>query len=222
MAPFYYILPYIIISFCSLLTYIPVHTHAISIRMGTIEFPRSLKSIPSYEIFYEGQKIPTEIDGNKLLFTIPINRIQQRFFIIFMEKPSFSMKESGQCGQQNTVDYLMLNEGVVYRIFELKPFGNSWLCEEYLLPDKLIVPDNTIFVYIPPLYIDTLVGGNRFELPRIVIKHNILELLGGSLEELQKKADELSIEAINFNALHVPVKETVRMAGNKRIVVPTV
>jgi hypothetical protein len=222
MTPFYYVLPYILISLWSVLVDVPLHAHAISIRMGTIEFPRSLKSIPSYEIFYEGQKIPTEIDGNKLLFTIPINRMQQRFFVIFMEKPSFLIKETGFCGQQNTIEYLMLNENVSYRIFELKPFGNSWLCEEYLLPDNLMVPDNTIFVYIPPMYIDSLVGGNRFELPRIIIKQNILELIGGSLEELQKKADELSIEAINFNALHIPVKETVRIAGNKRIVVPTI
>lgn len=222
MAPFRYSLAYIIIGLLNLSTHVSIHAHAISIRIGTIEFPRSLKTIPSYEIFYEGQKISTEVDGNKLLFTIPINRMQQRFFIIFVEKSSFLMKESEEFSEQNTIEHLALKEGTAYRIFELKPFGNSWLCEEYLLPNNLIVPDNTIFVYIPPMYIDTLTGGNRFELPHIMIKQNILELLGGSIQELQKKADELSIESINFNALHVPVKETVRIAGNKRIVVPTV
>ena len=148
---------FIVIALCTLISS-SAYGHAISMLFGTIEFPRTIKTIPQYEIFYEGQKIKPEVDGNKLLFNIPINRMLNRFYILFVENPSYVLKESDGTIQQNTIDYL--KSGTAYRIFELQPQGtNTWLCVERLLADNLAIPDNTIIVYMPPTYIDKLVGG---------------------------------------------------------------
>lgn len=198
-----------------------LHAHPISMMFGTIEFPRSLKTIFPYKIFYEGQQVKTEVEDNRLLFNIPINRpMISRFFILFVEDPHYVLKEADGTVPQNTVDYL--KSGTIYRIFELQALGGSWRVQEYLLPESLIIPDNTIIVYMPPAYIDTLSGGKGREFPRVMIKENILDLLGGSLDELKRKAEALAMESIHMNSLHVPVREVTRVAGNKRIVVPTV
>jgi hypothetical protein len=194
--------------------------HAVSMLFGTIEFPRTVKTAPQYEIFYEGQKIRPEIDGNKLLFNIPINRMLNRFFILFVEDPSYVLKQSDGAFQQNTIDYL--KSGTVYRIFELQLQGTAWRYAERLLAEDRAIPDNTIIIYMPPHYIDKLVGGKGLQLPHIMIKENIIELLSGSLEALQKKANELSIAAIDMNTFHVPAQEAIWVAGNRRIIVPTV
>jgi hypothetical protein len=194
--------------------------HAVSMLFGTIEFPKSIKTAPQYEIFYEGQKIKPEIDSNKILFNIPINRMLNRFFILFVEDPSYVLKQSEGAFQQNTIDYL--KSGTVYRIFELQLQGTAWRYVERLLAADLAIPDNTIIIYLPPHYIDKLVGGKGLQLPHIMIKENIIELLSGSLEALQKKADELSMAAIDMSTFHVPAQEAIRVAGNRRIIVPTV
>lgn len=196
------------------------YSHAVSMLFGTIEFPRSIKTVPQYEIFYEGQKIKPEVDGNKLLFNVPINRMMNRFFILFVEDPSYVLKESNSTIQQNTIDYL--KSGTAYRVFELHSQGGAWRFVERLLPENLAIPDNTIIVYMPPAYIDKLVGGKGLQLPHVMIKENIMDLLSGSLDALQKKADELSIAAIDLSSFHVPAQEAMWVAGNKRIIVPTV
>ncbi len=197
-----------------------LYGHAVSMLFGTIEFPRTIKSAPQYEIFYEGQKIKPEIDGNKLLFNIPINRMLNRFFILFVEDPSYVLKKSEGLLQQNTLDYL--KSGTIYRIFELRPQGDTWICIERTLTENFSLPDNTIIVYMPPAYIDKLSGGKGLQLPHIMIKDSIIELLTGSVEALHKKADELSIAAIDMSSFHVPTQEAMWVAGNKRIIVPTV
>lgn len=205
---------------CSLATAV-MHAHPISMMVGTIKFPSIVKALIPYKIFYEGQQVKTEVDANQLLFTIPLNRpMMSRFFILFVEDPQYVLKEADGSTPQNTVDYL--KSGTTYRIFELQKLGDSWRVQEYLLPESRVIPDNTIIIYMPPLYIDRFVGGKGREFPHIMIKENILELIGGSLEELKHKAEELIIEAINMNALHVPVQEVTHVTGNKRIVVATV
>jgi hypothetical protein len=199
---------------------LPVHAHAVSMLFGTIEFPRTVKTAPQHELFYEGQKIKAEVDGHKLLFNIPINRMLNRFFILFVEDPSYVLKQSDNTLTQNTIDYL--KSGTTYRIFELQMLASSWRVFERLLDNSLAIPDNTIIVYMPPNYIDKIVGGKGLQLPHVMIKENIIELLSGSLEALQKKADELSIAAIDLCTFHVPAQEATFVAGNKRIIVPTV
>ncbi len=209
-----------VLAFCAF-AHNSAYSHAVSMLFGTIEFPRTIKTAPQYEIFYEGQKIKPEIDGSKLLFNIPINRMLNRFYILFVEDPSYVLKESDGTIPQNTIDYL--KSGTAYRIFELQPQGtNAWHCVERLLAENLAIPDNTIIVYMPPTYIDKLVGGKGLQLPHVMIKENIMDLLSGSLDALQKKADELSIAAIDMSSFHVPAQEAMWIAGNKRIIVPTV
>jgi hypothetical protein len=198
-----------------------IYPSAISIRTGAIEFPLTLQRIPNVEIFYEGQKIKVEIETNKLVFNIPMSRMQWRFFILFVENADYVLKSSDGLTVQNTVDYQIVQSGIPYRVFELQTQGDQWLIAERLLPDNGRIPDSTIIVYFPPNYIDTVTGGNRLELPHVLIKDNIVELAGGE-ELLQEKADELSLATIDTAMLHMPMKETVRLAGNRVLVIPTV
>src|SRR5689334_12576385 len=79
-------------TFVCLLVEMSTCAHAVSMLFGTIEFPRTVKTAPQHELFYEGQKIKAEVDGHKLLFNIPINRMLNRFFILFVEDPSYVLK----------------------------------------------------------------------------------------------------------------------------------
>jgi|GEM_PF-5551155 len=220
MAPLRVVATQFLIGFLFFLHAESLFAHAISVMKGTIKFPQTIKTVCPYKIFYEGQQIKTEVEGNELIFILPMHRISSRFFVLFVEEPHYVLKDHPALDAQNTIDYL--KSGTVYRIFELQYASGTWRCTEYLLPDSLIIPDNTILIYMPPSYIESFVGGNRNTLPRIVVKENILDLIGGSLETLKAKAEELIMEAINMNTLHVPVQEATRIAGNKRLVVPTV
>lgn len=220
MAPLRIPMPLFTVLALCVLTHTNTYSHAVSMLFGTIEFPRSIKTVPQYEIFYEGQKIKPEVDGNKLLFNVPINRMMNRFFILFVEDPSYVLKESDGTIQQNTIDYL--KSGTAYRVFELHSQSSTWRIVERLLPENFAIPDNTIIVYIPPTYIDKLVGGKGLQLPHVMIKENVMDLVSGSFDALQKKADELSIAAIDLSSFHVPAQEAMWVAGNKRIIVPTV
>lgn len=206
--------------FLGSMLHIHTYSHAVSMLFGTIKFPRNIKIAPQHEIFYEGQKLKTEIEEYKLFFNIPIHRMLNRFFMLFVEDPSYVLKQSEGSFQQNTIDYL--KSGTTYRIFELQVYGNGWHVFERLLDENLAIPDNTIIIYMPPTYVDTIVGGKGLQLPHVIIKENIVELLSSSLETLQKKADELSIAAIDLCSFHVPTQEATFVAGNKRIIVPTV
>jgi hypothetical protein len=194
--------------------------HAVSMLFLTIEFPRAVKTAPQYPMWYEGHGVSGEVNGNEVFYNVPINRMLKHFYLLFVEDSSYVLKQSDGALQQNTIDYL--KSGTVYRIFELQLQGTAWRSAERLLAEDRAIPDNTIIIYMPPHYVDKLVGGKGLQLPHIMIKENIVELLGGSLEALQKKANELIIEAINMNTFHVPAEEKMWVAGNRRIIVPTV
>ncbi len=206
--------------FLGSLLHTSIYGSAVSMLFGTIEFPRTIKTAPQHELFYEGQKLKTEVDGHKLFFNIPIHRMLNRFFMLFVEDPSYVLKQSEGNFQQNTIDYL--KSGTIYRIFELQTYNTGWRVFERLLDNTLAIPDNTIIIYMPPTYVDKIVGGKGLQLPHVMIKENIVELLSSSLETLQRKADELSIAAIDLCTFHVPTQEATFVAGNKRIIVPTV
>jgi hypothetical protein len=214
---------FILFSFlCLINTTTRIDASAISLRTGIIEFPRTLQRIPPLEIFFEGQKIKVEVEGNKILFTVPMNRRLLRFFFLFVEHPDYLTKSSTDNTPQNTIDYLRVKQGTPYRIFELQSQQDQWFVIERLLPEDGHIPDNTIIVYIPAAYIADVTGGNRLELPHVIIKDNIVDLAGGSEDILQQITDELTIKALDFAALHIPMKESMHLVGNRVLLVPAV
>jgi hypothetical protein len=190
----------------------------VGLLIGKIVFPISHAVV--YGLSYEGQAVTTEIDGSSLVFRIPTSKNQWRFFILFIQDFEYSLKESSPEIQQNTVNYQVACANTPYRIFELHRRGESWTIIERLLPDDGRIPDSTIIVRCPAEYLQSIDGGNRFQLPTIALKDNILEL-AGSEELLKTKSNELLLASLDLAPLHTPMKETKQIAGNRVLLVPT-
>lgn len=203
-----------------LISYSKVDASAVGILIGNIEFP-SLKEIPMMRLWFEGQIVKTEVHDNKISYRIPTSRYQEYFFLLFIEEiPQYILKEkTDDIPEQNTTNYFIVPEGVAYRIFELHRKGASWTVTERLLPANRRIPDSTIIVECPASHIAKVTGGNRFQLPSIIIKDNIVAL-AGSEEKLQESAIELLLASLDCDALHVPMKEHIKIAGNHILIKP--
>ena len=191
----------------------PLHASAIGLLVGSIEFP-SLDEGLTIRLYYEGQIVKTEVQGNKLVYRIPTSRDQFRYFLLFVEDIDFVVKATGDDNvTQNTIEYLIAHPNVPYRVFELQKKGDGWFVVERLLPVGGRIPDSTIIVLHPAGHVNTVSGGNRFQLPSIVMKDNIVDL-AGSEEKLQDTATELLLASLDCDALHVTMKENIKRMGN--------
>jgi hypothetical protein len=190
----------------------------VGLLIGKIVFP--VNHTQTYKLSYEGQEVTTEIDGNSLVFRIPTSTNQWRFFILFIENFEYVLKEKKADIQQNTIDYQVAPINTPYRIFELHRSGELWTVIERLLPDDGRIPDSTIIVRCPAEYFLAMNGGNRFQLPTIQLKDNIVEL-AGSKDLLDQKSAELLIASLDFAPLNTPMKETKQIVGNRILLVPT-
>lgn len=211
--------PFRLIAAMSALCTSIVFGSAIGILIGDIEFPL-LKEIPMIRLWFEGQIVKTETHDNKISYRIPTSRHQEYYFLLFIEEiPQYILKEGNDAIQQNTTDYLVVPEGVFYRIFELHRIGDEWTVIERLLPPTRRIPDSTIIVECPASHIEKVSGGNKFKLPTITMKHNLIAL-AGSEEQLLESSIEMLLASLDCDALHVPMKEHIKITGNHVLIKP--
>jgi hypothetical protein len=174
----------------------------------------------TYELSYKGQEIKTEVDGNTLLFRIPISKQQHRLLLLFIEDFDNVFKEVIEDVQQITVDYQVARVNTPYHLFELQRADQTWNVIERLLPDDGRIPDNTIIVRCPAHYLKSIEGGSYYQLPTITLKDNIVQL-AGSEKQLEDKSIELHMASLDLAPFLEPMKETKKLVGNRILIVPT-
>jgi len=184
--------------------------------MGAIQFPKSLSSIPGIRVYCGGQKLTTEIDneGKKVVFTLSCERNQSLFYMIITEQLQLALAED------NTINHLKLAAGASYKLFAVQQRADhSWLVQEkrLSLTDSRI-PDNSIILCYDPNYVETLSGGTGLELPKLVLKDNLIQL-AGSEKKLLDHAAELMLSTLDFDALHAPSKMAVRQDHRSKTIV---
>jgi len=206
-----------------------VKTQSHPLFIGTIQFPTTLQTVPGIRIYCCGHKITCETNNEtkQLLFSIPEISDSKKIFLLITEALQFEVEE-------NTVKYIKNALRVPYKLYSLEllkreelPDENeqdsirihipeskattySWLIQEAQLDNSTRkVPDNTIIICYTPDYIDRLEGGNAMELPRIIVKENILEI-AGSEKKLHDSATRLLLSVIDYDTLHKKIEQEVK------------
>ncbi len=80
---------------------------------------------------------------------------------------------------------------------------------ELQLPDGRI-PDETIIIRYHPDYVYALEGGNNIEFPKIIIKPDILKLVG-SEAKLHELSNKWFLAALNTDTIHDTAPAQIRI-----------
>jgi hypothetical protein len=182
---------------------INVQALPVGILIGKIVSP--LSKALTFEITYEGQKV--------------MSKHQWQFFMLFIENFDYVFKAAEGDEIQNTVDYQVARPNVSYHLFELQWNGQTWGIIERLLPNDGRIPDSTIIVRCPANYVQNIGGGTHYQLPTVTLRDDIV-VLAGSEKKLRKKCGELHVSSIHFATFQVPMREAMRVAGNRILIVP--
>jgi len=196
--------------------------------VGNILFPQTIKSIPQISLYQRGIKIQTETDdsGKKIQFTVSEEKRHKRLH--FLITPYVQPKlENG------IVTCLKISRKQNYKLYKLKlietrdsqksDMGKGsiryrWEINEKKLGTERIIPDDTLIIIFNPHYIEKIDEGSNFELPKIWIKNNILEL-AGSEEKLHDEVNELLMASLDLNILHIKPTSEIKSDHKKKLII---
>ena len=188
-----------------------------SLMMGTIQFPQSIKTVPTLRVYCGGRIVPSTIDqeNKSVSFSIPRYAQQFHFNLLIAEKINFALSSSKyQSGNHNTAAYMKLEENQPYKLYSLllvPQFADgvkdtklryTWQIKNESIHHKdLKIPDDAIILCYNPDWIAGIQGSNAFELPTIEISPNILEL-SGSEKTLHDRSTQIMLAALDSDTMH--------------------
>lgn len=204
--------------------------------IGNIQFPNSLEMVPNVRVYYAGRKIASETDdfGKKIIFSIP--ELKQRNFFYMLITPDIEF-----CSHENTVPFLQLKKGSKHKFFAMqlipyevpqkkhKKLGNgtfqkseiayTWYIKELnlTLADGRI-PDDTIIVCYNPEFVQSLEGGNAIEFPKIMIKPDLLKMVG-SEAKLHQISNKWFLAALNTDTIHETLQPEFKINPQAKTVI---
>lgn len=221
----------------------PIIRAAQSLFIGTIQFPTILKKVPCLRIYYGGHKITGEPNDKtkQLIFSIPEigEKMGQnkKFHLVITESIQFEIEE-------NTVKYVKIAPKQAYKCVEIEQIKHesmaphthspgefdgarlvipetkvsyTWRVTKKGLDEHGQLPDNAIVICLSPTYIDRIEGGSKAEFPRIIIKTDLLDIVG-SEKKLHEEETELLLSAINSDALHSKINQEIKNQSTKTII----
>jgi len=204
--------------------------------MGSIQYPHQLKNIPTIRIYQGGNKIKVELnkENKKLSYSIPGHRYYPTMHILIAQDIEWIVKEG-------VIQHLKVAKNAPYKLYEIsltkeltqkeneeEPINHYyWTINSIPLVENGKIPDNAIRVYMDPSHVSSIEGtiaGNEkssvFELPKIIIEPNIIELVG-SETELHNLADKWLLSSIDFDAIHVPIPQEMTQKAKTIITLTT-
>ncbi len=189
-----------------------------NLMLGTIQFPKTLETVPNLRIYHSGKIISGKVDNanHTVSFSIPkYSSSQIRYSLIITESIEFASPKPAP-GQEasNIIEYIKVPDGSEYKLYTLllvprfsdepgkqaKP-NYHWriLQDRTRLNNK--IPDDAIIVILDPSWIDTVRGESSIELPTINVKSNVVEL-SGSQQNFYDKFTQLLLAAIDSDTMH--------------------
>jgi len=209
---------------CFVGTFIQAHTTEKALRLGTIQFPHSIRTVPSIRVYYAGQKVPTQIDSESKKITFTVSANEQRLHVVVTPHPTFKMVKD-----ENTIECLKVDTDN-YKYFFItfvkksnKKEGITTIEPEYewnIKSEPLHngrIPDDALIICYDPQYINAVNGGNAFELPYIQIHDNILQLVG-SESQLQDLSTKLLLSCIDFDTVHATIHREIKRQGHPKTI----
>jgi len=195
------------------------------IYVGNILFPHSLQKTPQMAIYRGGQKIKTETDdtSKKVQFTISEDKNYKTFYVLIAQDIQPKI-------QNNTVQFLSVAPTQNYKFYKIEHIKKSsddankkdtytWDIVGGKVRKDGRIPDNTLIIVYNPDYIEKLEGGNELELPKIIIKQNILEIGGGTEEKLHDEEAALLMASLKLNIIHTPEKSEIKQFRDKKLII---
>ncbi|MCX5922820.1 MAG: hypothetical protein NTX86_05860 [Candidatus Dependentiae bacterium] len=214
-----------------LITFTICHTnitlsYAKGLLIGSIQFPASLTSIPELRVYRGGNKVACETHeaAKKISFAIPEDKTRTQFSLVITVPPSNIKKEQQfkSVKDTNVIEYLTVQPKQTYKFYclELLAFEEDeenithrWIIKEQ--KNGLVggrIPDDAIIVYYKPEWIGSVEGGtvngNVIELPKIMIKENIIQLAGSAIK-LKETSESILISAMDLDAIHSTFKKEI-------------
>lgn len=191
-------------------------SHNKKLFMGSIKFPEAIITIPNLRIYYKGQIITCESNNEtkNLAFSIAEESKIVSFYLLITEKITYA-------SEKNTIKYLKAIQP--YKIYKLtldnENDTETWAIESIapnLYDNK--IPDNTIIVCCNPEYIDTIKGGTTIMLPDIIIRNDILQLVG-SEKQLHEHLNELLLASLDYDTIHARIQQEIKPNYQQKTIV---
>jgi len=182
---------------------------AAGMYVGAVQFPRTLKKIPSLPIYFAGNKIPCNLsnESKQITFNIPSYQRNTPLYILVTEHIQWNAEE-------NTIKYLKVNTSQPYKLYLVSPQKNNeqgvlWETQEQALDCDGKIPDNTLIIVFNPTLVEGLEGGNSITLPRLCTYSNLLERIGTE-EQLHAMTEFLLLAALDTDSIHKKIQHTIK------------
>ena len=194
--------------------------------MGKIKFPVTVAVTMPVPIFYDGRSIKAEAhpSPHQITFDVPWVRGQQAVYLLITEKNPEKVYKPllDEKSLANTIDYLKIASTQSYKLYKLTVISQSdsvvWNVDQVELPANGQIPDQTIIVLYFPELVETVEGGNRLELPAIILRDDMLSLVP-SEEDLLAQLVKVQLSSIDISTIHTPIKHVVQQNPTRTIVV---
>lgn len=211
-----------LIAILNLIMVTELSAYAKTLFVEKVVFPPSLEAIPPIRAFYAGRKISGEIEGNNVTFSFP--ELRRNFFYLLISHDL-------EFCSPNAVTALRLKRNARYKLYALElagvenkkrtktpHFSYTWNVKELLFPlVENRIPDDTVIVWYNPDFIQGLEGGNLIELPKIIIRPDILTFVG-SEERLHRLSNAFLLSALNFDSIHDTISHEVAQTASPKTV----
>ena len=204
----------------ALLTFLPLAQAQTVPFIGSIEFPQTVRSIPTLCGYYKGTRFCIDTTQNEVSntasFKIEESKNCTQLSLLFATKVvPFALKMAPN-KYDNKILGLKVPSNSDYALYELnkmaickegKDCSYSWEITQKKLPTDRSLPEKTIIILLNPEFVESIRSirwkpeDNIALLPVIAITET-----QGINDKLQKAAITLRLASMDLNAIHAPIK----------------
>jgi len=202
----------------------PVYSFDKALYVGNIQFPQSIQNTPQMAVYRGGIKIKTETDeaSKNIQFTVSDDKSCKTFYILITQDIQPYI-------QEHTVQYLKTDPKQDYKFYRIDLIENKaeqpdedtykWNIKDETIPTDGRIPDSTIIIIFDPSFVDKIEGGTKLELPKVIMKQNIVEIAGGSEEMLHDKTIQMLMSSLDLNLIHTRLTPEIKQNHKKKLVI---
>ncbi len=189
-----------------------------TLYLGSVQFPETLQTIPEMRIYYAGQKVAAESNNKTKNVTFSIAQDNgSTFYVVITNHLEWDVSP-----HTNTISHLKVAQNQPYKFYKIvRRYSDitheySWHVDEIPLLKNLL-PDNAIILCCNPDYIEALEVKHSVDLPKIVIKKNILDIVG-SESQLHEESIKSLLTSLDSNTVHTTMKPETKKFYQKLVV----
>ncbi len=203
---------------------------AYNLLLGSIQFPKTLSTIPQVRIYHSGKIIKCEVDQINKMITFGITQYSQsqiRYPLMITESIEFALSNKTKNDSNNTIQYIRVPHDQDYKFYTLllvPQFNPNNVMPTYhwkIINDRIRfnnkIPDDAIIICIDPAWVDDLHTDNGFALPTVTIKSDILSICG-SYNKFMDKSAQMLLAAIDSDTMHSNTEQTIKLQENRLMI----